>query len=127
MKTLSNDEITATKTALTAESGNMVKAATALGITRQALHQRIQAHPACWPDEVTRKRYGTLRGVEESVIDKALGEAGGVVYKAAKTLNVSPPTLRTWVKARTEKLGVATVAIPTEAPQPEAPQVETTA
>lgn len=114
MKALSPETITSTRDSIAASGGNMVKAAKDLGITRQALHQRIQTHPACWPDTIVRKRYGTLRGVNNETIQEALKANGGVVSRTAEALGVSAPTLRNYLKANVPATsdGVAEVSLP---------------
>lgn len=117
MKKTTEDQITATRTAIEASAGNLGKAAVALGITRQALHRRVEVHPACWPENLTRRKYGTLRTLTNEYIAGVVQGNGGSIAKAATALGVSTPTLREHLKRSAQpKVYDATIAIPPAEP-----------
>lgn len=55
--TLPLADVEATRAALRAHGGIVARAAKALGISPQALHQRLETNPKAWPAGVERKRF----------------------------------------------------------------------
>lgn len=130
MKKTTEDQITATRSAIEANGGNLGKAATALGITRQALHRRVEVHPTCWPESLTRRKYGTLRTLTPEYIAGIIAGNSGSIAKAATALGVSTPTLRDHLKKNAPPaITDAAIAIPPAAPTATAadPPAETAA